>query len=91
MVLSRSTIPPAIQATGHVNDQIPANPGCQDSRVEMKVATPTRITNSGQASPHVQPLASRMRKTTPRPMSHVAPVMEPRLADVTVPSSPILG
>ena len=29
VVLISSTIPPAIQATGHVNDQIPANPGRQ--------------------------------------------------------------
>ena len=62
---------------------MPANPGRQVISVVMNEATPTRITNSGHAWFHVQSFASRMRKTRPRPISQVAPVIAPRRELVT--------
>ena len=50
-----------------------------------RTATPTRIRNSGHASLQVQPIARWTRKTMPRPISQVAPMIGPRRGPFTTP------
>ncbi len=83
VVLMNSSTPMTIQATGQVNAQIPDTSKRPRMSAETSPATPMRMTNSGQASLHDRSAARWTRKTTPRPISHVAAISDPLRVFVT--------
>ena len=69
-----------IQAIGQVKAQIPDSSLRPLSTTPIRLATPARMTNSGQAWPQLSSAARWTRKMTPSPMSQVAPINDPRRA-----------
>ncbi len=83
VVLIRRRTPMTIQAIGQVKAQIPDRSKRPRMIAETTPATPTRMTNSGHASPHERSAARWTRKISPRPMSHVAAISDPLRVLVT--------